>query len=471
MQKIIMTLILSAIMVAEAAHVMTWVPPYRPHVQNSWKNLNADFGGVGMKDGLTHLALQFWLPTTSGGLIKDDKYKAIDISDSVVAKYVKWGNENNVKVLLCVYNNDGKWNWELARSAFADNKTTFINNLISEMERLNLDGIELDLEGPGVQSKKDEAALMVFVRDLSVLLKEKGKELTIATFASKWHVPGTQMWTDLAPFVDAITSMGYHEIGKKAANGLSYDNQKSFITKEVGDLMMGMPAWVDKWLGNTTSEQLDWAVNDGTVGVAIWDAGLGAASWKTAEVWFKLKAIKNGSGNVFSSKIPASSKVPKSSTPKSSTLNLSSAKSSSTSVKPECVTWKDNICLWESDGYVCPSDKITSDGKKAFTCTSGSNSVWCSVYGPNENDWGQWEANGTCDGVSAVLPDNKNVEVGGRKTSMKSGEWQLITLNGSVVQFGKAKELAFSLKNQESGVYFLRVTNKGFSSLIRLNLR
>lgn len=296
-----------------AGVVVTWVPPYAPQIHNSWNNLNADFGGVGMKDGLTHLALQFWLPTLEGGLEKDTKYKIEDISDSVIANYVKWGDDNNVKTLLCVYNNDGKWNWNLAKAGFLTHKDTFMTNLIVEMDRLGLDGIELDLEGQGVTSKSDRAALLTFVEELSIKLRAMGKELTIATYASEWHTPGTNMWSDLAPHVDAITSMGYHEIGITAPGFLGYEFQKKWIKVDQEKLLMGVPAWKGAWLGNTAQEQLDWIVEDGVVGVGIWDASLSNAKWKTASVWKRLKAIKDDLGPLSSTALSSGALVSSSS--------------------------------------------------------------------------------------------------------------------------------------------------------------
>lgn len=300
MKKILMLGLFMCGMLAHSGVVMSWVPPYQPQLGMAWKNLNADFGGVAMKDGLTHLALQFWLPSDSGRIEKDTKYEIEDLSDSVIATYVKWGNDNDVKVLLCVYNNDGKWNWNLARNAFINHKDSFINNLILEMERLKFDGIELDLEGQGVTSKSDRAAFMVFVKELSVILREKGKELTIATYASEWHTPGTSMWTDLAPHVDAITSMGYHEMGITAPGFLGYEFQKKWLKVEYGGLLMGMPGWRGAWMGNTVEEQIDWVIEDGGVGVAIWDAAMTNAKWKKASVWNRLKAVKEDLGPLSS---------------------------------------------------------------------------------------------------------------------------------------------------------------------------
>jgi hypothetical protein len=157
----------------------------------------------------------------------------------------------------------------------------------------------MDISGTEMQlnMRTDANNLISFIADLSVKLKAKGKDLTIATFASKWHIPGTHMWNQLTPYVDAITSMGYQEIGinGNASDGLQYSQQKGFINTS-SKLMMGMPGDYSSWLGNTASQQLDWVVSDGVVGAAIWDAGLLNSTWKSAAVWNKLKAIKGASG-------------------------------------------------------------------------------------------------------------------------------------------------------------------------------
>ena len=56
--------------------------------------------------------------------------------------------------------------------------------------------------------------------------------------------------------------------------------------------MLGMPSNLASWQGNTVGEQLDWVVQDGAVGVAIWDATLSNDAWQNAAVWNKLKAIR-----------------------------------------------------------------------------------------------------------------------------------------------------------------------------------
>jgi len=95
--------------------VMTWVPPYGVDV--CWERLDQSFDGVGMKDGLTHLGLQFWHPTENGGIKLVERSKPID--ESTISDFQKWGDAHGVQTMLCVYNGTSEgWDWELAKTAF-----------------------------------------------------------------------------------------------------------------------------------------------------------------------------------------------------------------------------------------------------------------------------------------------------------------------------------------------------------------
>jgi hypothetical protein len=98
--------------------VMTWVPPYA--VSQSQARLEESFGGLGMKDALTHLGLQFWQPTKEGGLVCVGRTN--EVNDGAIIALREWGGTTGVRVLLCVYNAvGGKWDWPLARAGFAEN--------------------------------------------------------------------------------------------------------------------------------------------------------------------------------------------------------------------------------------------------------------------------------------------------------------------------------------------------------------
>jgi len=180
------------------------------------------------------------------------------------------------------------------------------------MDRLSLDGIEVDLEGPQVTSTTDGQNFISFMTELSNKVKAKGKLLTVATFASQWHTPGTQHWNQLFPLTDLITSMGYEEIGINGSSSLSYAGQKSLAGSNYGKLALGMPTYLttDGWLSSTTLQQVTWAVDNG-MSVAIWDGSLGTGSgadnpyWRTANIWNKLKQIKGTVAQQYSVTVTA----------------------------------------------------------------------------------------------------------------------------------------------------------------------
>ncbi|HEY0548478.1 MAG TPA: glycosyl hydrolase family 18 protein [Verrucomicrobiae bacterium] len=268
--------------------VMTWVPPYA--VAKSKARLAESYDGVGMKDALTHLGLQFWQPTKDGSL----KYAGgtNDVNDSVVAELRDWGRTNGVRVLLCVYNAvGGKWDWSLARAGFAENQDKFVEALMSEVNRLQLEGIDMDLEGNG-SFEADKETFIASIRRLSERLHANGKHLTVDTFSYKWNAPNQTWWKELLPHVDALTTMGYEEIGANAPEWRSYASQKAAAGEHASKLMIGLPSGRSEWRGNSTMEQLQWLKADAQVGGSFWDAQLRSEAWRKAEVWKVLREIR-----------------------------------------------------------------------------------------------------------------------------------------------------------------------------------
>ena len=267
--------------------VMTWVPPYA--VGKSRARLTESFGAVGMKDALTHLGLQFWVPTRDGGIARAGRDN--ETSDAVIAEFRDWGRTNGVRVLLCIYNGAKSWDWPLARAGFAEHPDKFIDALLAEVERLQLDGVDIDLEGNG-SFEPDKAAFVAFIRKLSKRLHAQGRHLTVDTFSYKWNAPNQTWWKELLPHVDGLTTMGYEELGATAPEWRSYTFQKSAAGRRASRLMIGLPAGRNEWRGNTLMEHLRWLKKDGKVGVSFWDAQVPAESWRKAEVWQMLGEIR-----------------------------------------------------------------------------------------------------------------------------------------------------------------------------------
>jgi len=267
--------------------VMTWVPAYA--VGKCKERLSESYGGVGMKDALTHLGLQFWAPTSEGGLARVGRGN--EASDAVIADLRDWGRANGVRVLLCVFNGAKSWDWPLARAGFAVHRAKFTDALVAEMDRLRLDGVDIDLEGNGAYDA-DQEAFVSFVRGLSARLHAKGKHLTVDTFSYVWNAPNQTWWKQLLPHVDALTTMGYEELGARAPDWRGYGFQKSAAGGRASRLMIGLPAGRNEWRGNTLAEHLRWLKKNGKVGVAFWDAQIPAEAWRKPEVWRMLSEIR-----------------------------------------------------------------------------------------------------------------------------------------------------------------------------------
>jgi hypothetical protein len=271
--------------------VKTWVPPYA--IAASEARLAERYGGIGPADALTHIGLQFWVPTERGGLARSSRYGTID--DATIVRLRDFGHDNGIKVMLTVYNGEWGWDWARAKGAFGDNRAAFVDALVAEMQALGLDGIDIDLEGPGMDpTAEDKAAYLAFIKALRKRLRPLGKELVVDSFSYIWNAPNTTWWPELLPLVDGLVTMGYQEIGRGAPDWQSYAWQRKAAGRHADKLLLGMPSDRDAWLGKTAVQQIAWAMpTERKVGVAIWDAQNPAAAWRTRAVWKRLKTIRD----------------------------------------------------------------------------------------------------------------------------------------------------------------------------------
>jgi hypothetical protein len=257
------------------------------------KSLNESFGGAAVKDGITHIGLQFWNPTANGGIERVSRFAKIN--DAEIAAFRRWGDAHEVRVMLCVYNTTSSgWDWKLATSAFGKNRTKFVDALVSETLRLKLDGVDIDFEGLG-KLELSKQAFVHFIKELSARLHAEGKELTVDTFAYKWHAPNQSWWPALLPHVDGLHVMGYSETGAGAAQWRSYKFLKAAAGSHHAKLLIGVPSHAAQWQSAPVKKHLDWIVADGSVGLAIWDAQLKDPAWRTKSTWQAIKRIKTGS--------------------------------------------------------------------------------------------------------------------------------------------------------------------------------
>jgi hypothetical protein len=268
---------------------MTWVPPYA--VSACQQRLNESFDGASMKDGITHLGLQFWNPTATGEVKLVTRFRET-INDAKIAEFRKWGDAHNVGIMLCIYNATAAgWDWGLASSAFATHRTAFVEALVNETLRLQLDGVDIDFEGKGqLDASKD--AYVLFIKELSERLHAEGKELTLDTFAYKWNAPRQSWWPALLPHIDGLHVMGYAETGAGAADWRSYAFLKAATAAQASKLLIGVPGGRSKWQGSSAKTHLQWIVDDGSAGLAIWDARVSDPIWRTKEIWQTIAKLK-----------------------------------------------------------------------------------------------------------------------------------------------------------------------------------
>jgi GH18 family chitinase len=220
------------------------------------------------------------------------RFGAID--DSTVSKFRLWGDSNNVKIMLCVYNSTPSgWDWDLAKSAFSTHRKQFIETLVKETVRLELDGVDIDFEGKA-KLNNDKEAFAQFIKDLSKALRVENKELTVDTFAYKWNAPNQSWWQDLLPLIDGLHVMGYSETGKGASDWRSYEFIKAAAGKHSSKLLIGMPGNATQWQEKSAKEHLQWVANEKSMGLAIWDAQLKEPKWRTKSIWQIITKIKKG---------------------------------------------------------------------------------------------------------------------------------------------------------------------------------
>jgi hypothetical protein len=319
LRGLVMGAALAASAFAQAApQVVGWVPPYA--LDASMRGLESN-PGVGAT--LTRLGLQLWNPTPDGrGVVfapVDASGKRVTPAD--VMRFRDWARARKIPVLLTVYNNSqvlGKWDWPLARGAFVGQPAEFIKALVAEMDTYQLDGIDLDLEGEG-DFDADRASYAAFVRELSKVLKAKGKLLTIDSFHSPCaNAPNMSWWADWLGQVDAIHSMGYADlyegsteaftppnkpVCEKGAAIFKYSWQLQYGLKagyRADQIVLGMPTWVDTWgsggLGSGAVPHLR-EVQALGAGIALWDLQLEALGWKSNETWDAVRALKQNPGS------------------------------------------------------------------------------------------------------------------------------------------------------------------------------
>ena len=309
---------------ANGPQVMGWVPAYG--IDASTKALVAT---PAIGQAMTRLGLQFWNPSADG---KGVVFAPVDASGRpVTAADVRqlqhWARSHGVQPLLTVYNNSqviNRWDWQWARRAFAEHPEEFGAALVAAVDKWDLDGVDLDLEGEGDFSA-DRAGYAAFVHQLAAALKAKGKILTVDSFHSPCaNAPNMRWWGDWVGDVATIHSMGYEDLyegskatftpeGKPVCEGgaalFRYSWQLDYGMKagyRRDQIVMGMPTWVDAWgsggIGPGVVDHLR-EVRALGAGVGLWDMQLAAPGWNRNATWDAVQSLRRP-GNALARHLP-----------------------------------------------------------------------------------------------------------------------------------------------------------------------
>ena len=313
MKKLVLAFLLFS-MTAFAGDITIWVPPYG--ISEAKENLERDFGGIKMKDAITALALQFWVPDTNRFVpVLKPSYVGNDSDDlnpATVKWFTDWGKRNNVPVLLCIYNSPG-WNWNVVRATLTDDhRSRFVKGIVDTLDKYGLDGVDIDYEGneskypPLSALLADSTAFYAFSRELADSVHARdGKVTKIAVFADPYNVPSVTWWRTLLKIYDNVESMGYKSTAAPVSGNTASRTYDKLIDSALsageiyaGRMMLGFPSDTPRWKGVELMDHLDWflahnRVTDTTsVGLCIWDAQLKETSiWHQRTVWEKLAQI------------------------------------------------------------------------------------------------------------------------------------------------------------------------------------
>ncbi len=200
-------LTLSSLVSAQAL-VVGYIPSY--------KGLVTSINSVDLTN-LTHLNIAFINPDKNANLVVDDSIvcmlndeAAKKVSSIDLHKAVERAHQAGVKVLVSMAGAlitpcSGDW----AVLLEPDNRDRLIENIIKFVDRYNLDGIDIDIEGVLLTRIDNAGNYIPFISALSNRLKSRAKLLTCATASYE----GGMIPVSSIKYFDFVNIMSYDAIG------------------------------------------------------------------------------------------------------------------------------------------------------------------------------------------------------------------------------------------------------------------
>jgi chitinase len=181
---------------------------------------------------LTHINLWFLNPDSAGNFTRDL---------SGMTFFVKEAHRKNVKVLFSI--GGGSKQDQYHRLLQDDKRADLVNNLVSEVLKYDLDGIDVDLEGSNIDENYEK-----FVVELAAALKARNKLIT-AAIAIYYKDQLTDKALAQYDFVNVMSydrtgpwrpeKPGPHSLYEHAVEDLKYFNEERKIPAE--KMTLGVP--------------------------------------------------------------------------------------------------------------------------------------------------------------------------------------------------------------------------------------
>ena len=313
-----LTLIISLIFQSSGRNVMTWVPAYAS--SNCKAILNDTIKSQWIKNGVTHIGLQFWVPGDNGSVVFLTDYQLTNQAATIsqdVQDFVAWGKANDIKVMMCFHNvrSDG-FDWTYAQQVINSYPSKTVGSISQIVDQYGLDGVDIDFEGTGDYTS-DKPAFVNFLDTLGSALHHSGKELSVDMFSTPcYNAPNPSWESAMAPHVDFMNIMGYSDTYENNNTVFQYCPQTpserniyafkySYIEKYLtvkqrvasSKLCYGLPSWADKWGGQCLQAHILDITDISTAGgIAIWDLQLTSGGyWTDPQSWDLIRMFRQDS--------------------------------------------------------------------------------------------------------------------------------------------------------------------------------
>lgn len=184
---------------------------------------------------LTHIIFSFVHPTRDGQLLLNGETALNNLRTTVSNAH-----KQDTKVMLAIggwYHINGGESYDYFKAAISNptSRTQLVQELVSIADRENLDGIDIDFEHP--RSNQDAQNLASFTKELSDILHQKDKEVSIAVNAKVHSVAGTEINNvmyepSMFQYVDHVNIMAYDgqwDDGYNAANLSPYPYTENIV--------------------------------------------------------------------------------------------------------------------------------------------------------------------------------------------------------------------------------------------------